>query len=453
MSRALELADQAWRLAEGDETDAVAQTEQSGLVRFANSTVHQPTLINDESVTVRVVRDGRVGAAFTNRTDREGLRSAAKRAAEAADNSPKDPSWPGLPASAEVPRVEGFDLETARLSPADQAERAWTTIKAAPDYGLFGYFTSGTTELAVASSTGLAVEQQMTDATALALAASDGQSGYAEASSHRAGDLSPETVGREAANKAQRTSGATTLEPGTYRAFLEPYAFSELLFYFGFTSLGGLALLEGRSNFADRLGERLFHPSFSLYDDGGDPRGFAKAFDFEGVPKQPVTIVEAGVARDVVWDRRTALRAEREEGSTGHALPAATQASGPIPFNLSVPGGEANWDDLVALVDDGIYITRLHYLGIVEPRSGTFTGMTRDGTFRIRAGKVAEPLVNLRFTTSFPELLKQLLGLSAGVTLVNRNDFYGARFPSGTIVPAVATRAFAIVGVGSSPGL
>ena len=62
-------------------------------------------------------------------------------------------------------------------------------------------------------------------------------------------------------------------------------------------------------------------------------------------------------------------------------------------------GGEAaSLDELAELVGDGIYVTRLHYLSVVEPREGVLTGMTRDGTFRIRDGKVAEPLVNLRFT-------------------------------------------------------
>ena len=54
--RALELADRAWRAAEADEADAVVQVEESGFARFAGSEVHQPTLISDESITLRVVR-------------------------------------------------------------------------------------------------------------------------------------------------------------------------------------------------------------------------------------------------------------------------------------------------------------------------------------------------------------------------------------------------------------
>jgi predicted Zn-dependent protease len=108
---------------------------------------------------------------------------------------------------------------------------------------------------------------------------------------------------------------------------------------------------------------------------------------------------------------------------------------------------------LVARVEDGIYVTRLHYLGVVDPREGVLTGMTRDGTFLIESGEVTRPVVNLRFTTSFPALVERLLGLGRDVTLVNRSDFYEERYPFGTLVPAVATEAFTIVGTGSGPGL
>jgi predicted Zn-dependent protease len=353
-----------------------------------------------------------------------------------------------------TPDVGGFDEATAALTPEDQAEAAAAAIAGAPDFGLYGYYTSGVTEMAVASTTGHAASQAMSDVSILALAASDDASGYAEATSWRASDLDPAAVAREAAEKAARTRGAGQIEPQTFRAVLEPYAISELLFYFAFTSLNSLALLEGRSYLSGRLGEKLFDESFTLRDDGLDPLCYPKAFDMEGVPKQPVLIVEEGVARDVVWDRRTAKQAGDGHVSTGHALAPPAQAFGPIPFNLAMAGGTAaSVDELAELVDDGIYVTRLHYLGVVDPREGIITGMTRDGTFKIEGGKVTTPVVNLRFTTSFPALVAGLLGLTEETTLVNRSDFYDERYPFGTLVPAVATDSFTVVGTGSGPGL
>ena len=79
--------------------------------------------------------------------------------------------------------------------------------------------------------------------------------------------------------------------------------------------------------------------------------------------------------------------------------------------------------------------------------------MTRDGTFRIRDGKIAEPLVNLRFTVAVPDMLATCLRSGASVTLVNQSDFYDERYPYGALVPAIATAHFNITGSGSTPGI
>jgi predicted Zn-dependent protease len=79
--------------------------------------------------------------------------------------------------------------------------------------------------------------------------------------------------------------------------------------------------------------------------------------------------------------------------------------------------------------------------------------MTRDGTFRIRDGKVAEPLMNLRFTVAVPQVLADVRGLTRETLLVNQSAFYDERYPHGALVPAIATGRFDVTGVGGPPGL
>ena len=454
MTSAIELAERAVAAADGDGVEAVVQAEHSGFARFAGSEVHQPTLIENVSVFVRVVRGNRVGAAAANRIDDEGLRDLALRAGEAAEAAPEDPDLPGLAGASALPDVEGYDEETAGLSPADQARLAADAIAGAGDTPVYGFFTSGTATVAVVTSAGFAAEQTSTDAVALALAATDGASGYAEQTSWAVGDVDPAAVARQAFELAKRTANADELEPGTYRAVLGPYAVGELLQYFAFDAFSGLALLEERSYLAGKLGERRFDEKVSIADDALDPQGLPKQFDFEGVPKQRVPLVENGVLRGAVWDSTSAARAGGSRQSTGHAPPPAFRRWGPLPFALSLAGGEAeSIDELVELVGDGIYITRLHYLGIVEPRQGILTGMTRDGTFRIRDGKLAEPLVNLRFTVAVPDVLADVPGLTHETTLANEAAFYDERFAYGALVPALATARFDVTGNGGAPGI
>ncbi|HZO62775.1 MAG TPA: TldD/PmbA family protein [Gaiellaceae bacterium] len=449
---ALELAEHALSLAGADGAEVVVTTERSGFARFAAGEVHQPTLIDDAVVQLRVVDDGRSGAATTNRLDDAGLAELARRAAQAAAGSDRDPDLPPLAPPADYPAVDGFDEATAALGADDQARLADAAIAASGSFGLYGFYTSGVTELAIASSTGLRAYERSTDATCRALAAADGASGYAERTAWRADAIDPASVAQEAAAKAERTRGAVDAPPDRYRAVLEPYAIAELLYYSAFDMFNGQALLEERSWFAGRIGERAFDPKVTLVDDALDPNGLPRAFDFEGTPKQRVVLVEEGVVRDTVWDRGTAARAGR--ASTGHGLPLEARSEGAVPTSVALAPGEAgSTDELAELVGDGIYVTRLHYLGVVNPREGVVTGMTKDGTFRIRGGRIAEPLVNLRFTVAMPELLADVPGLTRETLLVNQSDFYDARWAYAYRVPAIATACFNVTGSGSGPGL
>jgi PmbA protein len=450
---ALDLAHAALEAA-GGEAEAVAQSERSGLARFAGSEVHQPTLIENAVVTLRVVRGKRTGIATTNKTDPDGLAELAQRATDAAETAPEDDTFPGLAPAADPPDVDGYDNATAELGPDDQARLAAASIGAGRETPVYGFFTSAVSELAVASTTGLGVDQRMTDATALVVAAAEGCSGYAEQTAWRAEHIDPAAVAQNAAEKAALTKGAGELTPGVYRVVLEPYALADLLDYFSHDSFGGLGLLEERSYLSGRLGKQVMDEKVTIADDPLDPHGLPKAFDFEGTPKGRVVLIENGIARGVVWDRATAARASDGTSTTGHAGPLDSRDWGPLPYSLSVATGDAeSVDELAELVGDGIYITRLHYLGVIDPREGVITGMTRDGTFRISGGKIGEPLVNLRFTMSVPDLLREVYGLTRTASLINSQNFYGERYPYGVLAPAVAAARFNITGVGSKPGI
>jgi predicted Zn-dependent protease len=74
--------------------------------------------------------------------------------------------------------------------------------------------------------------------------------------------------------------------------------------------------------------------------------------------------------------------------------PYATAAS------LRLGGGTATLDDMIASCDDGIYVNRLSNVDLVDQRSGLLTGVTRDGCFHIKGGKIGRPVKNFRFLDS-----------------------------------------------------
>jgi predicted Zn-dependent protease len=145
--------------------------------------------------------------------------------------------------------------------------------------------------------------------------------------------------------------------------------------------------------------------NISIWDDGLAPDSTPNPFDFEGVPRQRVTFIEHGVARDVVWDSYCAGKEGRE--STGHALPAGN-TFGPVPSNMFMAPGDASLDEMVASTKRGVWVSRFWYTRPVHPLNVVVTGMTRDGTFLIEDGKVTSPVRNLRFTQSYLDAMNNV---------------------------------------------
>jgi predicted Zn-dependent protease len=268
---------------------------------------------------------------------------------------------------------------------------------------------------------------------------SDSGSGYASAASPDVRDLDPEGLARQAVDKAIRGRNPIGLQPGAYTVLLEEYAVDDLLDFFGTLSFNALAVQEDRSFMKGRLGEKVMDSQISLWDDALSPDTFAVPFDYEGVPTQPVTFVENGVARAVVYDSYTAGKEGR--GSTGHSLP-APNTWGPMPLHMFLRAGQASREEMIRSVDRGVLVTRFWYTRTVHPMRVAVTGMTRDGTFLIEHGEVTQPLKNMRFTTSYLDALNHVRAIGRETKLF-RSEWAGAS----TRVPALLLDGFEFTGV------
>jgi predicted Zn-dependent protease len=204
-----------------------------------------------------------------------------------------------------------------------------------------------------------------------------------------------------------------------------------MLGYLGFSAL---AVQEERS-FAE-TGRRIGSELVTIVDDGYDPSGLPLPFDFEGVAKKRVVLVEDGVCRDVVYDSQTAARAGVT--STGHGLP-APNTWGPFPLNMLMAAGTAERDELIAGLDRGLLVTRFHYTNPVHPKLAIVTGMTRDGTFLVEGGRIVGPVKNLRYTQSYLDAL-------AGTVAVARSRKALKGFLGCAVVPAVRIDGWTFTG-------
>ena len=426
-----------------DQTEVEVFANDSALTRFANNYIHQNVEHRDVDVRVRSVIGKKIGIASTNETSPEALAAVAAKAFELAEHQRENEDFRSLPRPAPIATVEAFVESTARCGPEERAAVVGQICDASSRAGLTaaGAFHTTAQEIALANSLGVYAYHRETQADINTVVMSETSSGHAARVSKDIADIDGESIAQEAVDKALRGVNPRTLEPGEYEVILEPYAVVDLLDFFSYLSFGALGFMEKRSFMSGRIGERVMSESISIWDDGLSPEGLPMPFDYEGVPKEPVTFIENGVAKGVVWDTYLAGKQGGDARSTGHALPAGATI-GALPLNMFMATGGAGTDDMIKDVKRGLWVTRFWYTRTVHPLNVVTTGMTRDGTFLIEDGKIAGPVRNMRFTQGYVEALNHVDMVGRDAMLVLGDIGGGVRR-----VPALKLAKWSFTGV------
>ncbi len=428
-------------MAEADFAEAILEASDMSLTRFANNEIHQNVTALDHTLTLRVAVGRRLGVASTHRLDSSALRQLADRALAMARLSPEDPDLPEPATPAIYEPLAAFVAETAASTPEARAEAVGPVLRDARQRGLnaAGALSTVASAAAVANTRGVFAYHPETYANFSCTVRSENSSGWVDRHRRDARALDVEALGRVAIEKAERSRDPQAIEPGRYSVVLEPNAVAELVSFLATLGLGAQAEIEGRSFMADKMGQSIAGERATIADDAFDPRAFGRPFDVEGTPRRRVTLIERGIARAVVHDRRTAKKLAVE--STGHACaPPATE--GPLPYSLVLASGDRTLEEMIGSTERGILVTRFWYNRVVDARKTLITGMTRDGTFLIEGGRIVRGLRNLRFNESVLEMLSraEAYGRDAEPTVF---DYVG----NCVVAPALKVPEFRFTGV------
>jgi PmbA protein len=427
--RALSLAERALDVPGADAVEIVLTTSDSALTRFADSRIHQNTARDDGDARIRVVVDGnRIGVVATNDLSDASLRAAAAAALESARATPPDRAFAGLAQPAAYPAAGAYDELTAGSTPEDRAQQVATMLAVLPE-GVSGAGAVETAagELVVANTNGVRGYSVTTRANCSILASGTDSTGYAENTTVRVGDIDFAALAERAARKVEQGRNPRDVPPGDYAVVLEPAATATLVEFLCYIAFNGKEILEGRSPLTGRLGQQVCDPRVTIVDDALSDLLPGVPFDFEGVPKQRVPLIDRGVATGIVYDLASAHAAGAT--STGHGLP-APNPDGAFPLHPCMTPGDASFDDLVAGLERGLVVTRFHYTNILNPMDTTLTGMTRDGTFLVEDGRITSGVRNLRFTQSILDALSAIEDIGRETEAASEMFFGCARTPA-----------------------
>ena len=255
---------------------------------------------------------------------------------------------------------------------------------------------------AVVRQSGLAVACRDTDfECSLTARAIDGSSsGWAGAVARDWSRIDPRRIAERAVAIARRAERPVALEPGRRTAILGPVAVAQMT-----RAMAGAysapEVLSGNSPLSDpsaasksKIGQRVFDARLRVVSDPADPDGgflpFYFTTDAAGIARQPIVWVEGGVLKSLAYDIEMAVKK-----GVKHAPQPSTIRMEAVPGTKTL-----TLDEMIAECKEGIYVNRFHSLSIKDFKSGLLSGVTRDGCFLVKDGKIAKSLKNFRFADS-----------------------------------------------------
>ncbi len=415
------------------DVEVLFAAHRGALTRFANNTIHQNVSEQGQWISVRTQFDQKTARATTNRFDTDSIRSVVEQAIALTKSVAPDPELLPLVQPSAIPEIPRFDSATASASPMDRARAVAEAIRVVEQAAqtAAGIYSTGQSVEAIFNSAGVAALHSETMAQFSITAMAEDSSGWAKASAVACGEINAVEMARNASDKARLSRDPRQVEPGRYTVILEPAAVLDLVGQM-FSDFSGTALDDQRSFLTGRLGKKLFGDNIHITDDVAHPLQAGVPFDGEGVRRRKLTLVDAGVPREVAYARSSARKAGVEP--TGHGFPVPNEI-GEAPMNIVIAGGSTAVDEMIASTSRGILVTRFWYIREVDPFAKIMTGMTRDGTFLIEDGRLICGVRNFRFNQGLIELLSSVEALSPSARASGEETF-------DMVVPAMKVRDF-----------
>ena len=427
------------RAAGADAADAVLYSGASLFVARRLGKTEQVERSEGRDLGLRVFLGKRSAIVSSSAVDPAGFATLAERAVAMAKVVPEDP-YSGLADSWAAPEILDLDLEDpaepeaealiARAAAAEDAARAVPGITnsegAEASYGrAVGVLVTS------AGFVGRSVRtSHSVSASALAGTGTGMQRDYDYSSAVHLSDLEDAVaIGRSAGQRAVRRLNPIRAKTGKYSVIYDPRIAGGLLGHLAGAINGG-SVARGTSFLKDRMGQRIFAEGVDVHDDPRRVRGLrSRIFDAEGTPTRARKFIEDGLLTSWFLDSRSA----RQLGlvSTGHASRGTSSPPSPSPSNLYLAPGRLSPQELMADIQEGIYLTELIGMGV----NGVTGDYSRGAAgFMIRGGQLAEPVAEITVAGNLIEMFAHL---------TPANDL---RFRRGTDAPSVRIEGLMIAG-------
>jgi hypothetical protein len=203
------------------------------------------------------------------------------------------------------------------------------------------------------------------------------------------------SAAQQAITMATLCGAPVAVEPGRRIAVLAPTAIVQIFRYLG-NQFAARPTDEGRTALSkapppkggNKLRQQVLDSRLTMSSDPADPDGgYRPYFDFgQEHATPPMTWVKDGILVNMAYDPAYAMDRGKSYAQN--------------PYSLRMSGGSTTVEQMIAACQEGIYVNRFSDVRMVHRESALVTGVTRDGCFLIKDGKITKAVKNFRFLES-----------------------------------------------------
>jgi PmbA protein len=248
-----------------------------------------------------------------------------------------------------------------------------------------------------------------------------------------------EDIGKHGAKKAVKLLNSINLDKtAQMNVILNNLAAAEFINRGLINSVNGQSVIEGRTIFAEKIGEKVGTSSLTIIDDGqmpDDPN--MVAIDDEGYPRKSTQILDKGILKSFIFDQyysniystKNTGNAKRRGPQTYESLPKIA------PNTINVVPGNRTKTELASDINEGILVEDV-LLGFhtADVISGDFS-ILAPNCYRIENGEITNPLEPVSVAGNLYKAFNQI------IVLGNEKELT----PFGK-VPSIAFKGFTITG-------
>jgi len=391
--------------------EVFAFTSEETPVQFEANRLKSLQSKESRSISLRIVKNGRIGFASSNRPeDMEGLMQAASETAQFGAEAVFE-----LPASGVFPPVETYDPQVEAIALEKMVGLGKEMIDSLTGHSPEILCEAGISKSKICisimnshgletsykkSAFGLGVEGTIIHGSDM-LFVGDNQS-----SCHPLLDIT-EVVERVKLRLEWAKTQARVIT-GKMAAIFTPDGMASAIIAPIMAAFNGKTVLEGASPLGNKLGQTVFDKKLNLYDDATITfQPGSRPCDDEGVASRRLPLIEEGIPRNFFYDLRTAALAHKQ--STGHASRGGGLPS-PSPTTFVVQPGNTPFETMLADIKEGLLIE--HVMGATQGNilGGDFSGNVLLG-YKIENGRIAGRVKDTMVFGNVYRLLADIAGV------------------------------------------